>query len=503
MTVTSQQVEWYIARDGAQHGPISDDEMRTFVELGHLRPDDLVWCQRFTEWLPGKQAFPDRFKPKPAPTAPSSAPTPSPALAAPVHGPAPVQAPAPAPGPAPTSAHPSAYAPVRANTPAPLAQSPIEAPQASHAGAHQLDVVAMQTALERERRQRQAAPTEPTGYPEMGRPGPASQPYASAPAPSPHHDPYALSPAPAPSNDHTHLERTTGAPVDDEDRAPSSRLTRRLATAAAVLLILGGLGWLGWQNRAMLSGATAIGGVIASKISGTTPAEAFTLTPFEAPGETRDLIDVSLQKTAVWRILKRDHPDWYADRLADVERMRAQKDNEKVISKFLADVIVTLRRRNAQTALQSPPEYLRTMASAFVANLKQLSSRDGQTCFGFISFGEAHPFMIELAKTPAFSDALQRQMVAVMDSIGAARTNRVVHANTRRPDYDTLTKELMARGWSQADLATFSDPQKLSASPPDRVCTLVQEWFQAQLALKDADLQARLLAESLKPLVGG
>ena len=37
----------------------------------------------------------------------------------------------------------------------------------------------------------------------------------------------------------------------------------------------------------------------------------------------------------------------------------------------------------------------------------------------------------------------------------------------------------------------------------DKVCALVQDWFSTQLELKDAELQSRLLAESLKPLVGG
>jgi hypothetical protein len=60
-------IEWYIAREGAQHGPISDVELRKFLELGHLRPTDLVWCARFTEWQTGEQAFPESFPPKSAP----------------------------------------------------------------------------------------------------------------------------------------------------------------------------------------------------------------------------------------------------------------------------------------------------------------------------------------------------------------------------------------------------------------------------------------------------
>jgi hypothetical protein len=62
MAGSPQQLEWYIARDGAQHGPIADNEMRKFVELGHLKPTDLVWCASFTEWVPGAQAFPELLR---------------------------------------------------------------------------------------------------------------------------------------------------------------------------------------------------------------------------------------------------------------------------------------------------------------------------------------------------------------------------------------------------------------------------------------------------------
>ncbi len=270
-----------------------------------------------------------------------------------------------------------------------------------------------------------------------------------------------------------------------------------------MVLVLSGLAWITWQNRALVSGASAIGSALKATVASTPSADFYRLSPYDAPGDTREAIDAALQRTAIWRILKRDHSQWYAERVADIEQRRAQKVDEKVISKFMADVIVTLRRNHALTALQSSPEHLRSMARAFGDNLRQLASRDGSTCFAFITFGEANPFSLELARTPAFAETTQRQMVAIFESIANGRASRQVHANTRRADYDLLTKELTARGWSQNDLATFSDPARLSASPPEKVCTLVQEWFATHLALGDPELQSRLLAESLKPLVGG
>lgn len=74
MTVQQPDIQWYIARDGKQHGPLSDVEMRTFVAQGHLRPTDLIWRPGFADWRPAPAVFPF-----PAPE-PAPAPTPGPAF---------------------------------------------------------------------------------------------------------------------------------------------------------------------------------------------------------------------------------------------------------------------------------------------------------------------------------------------------------------------------------------------------------------------------------------
>lgn len=56
---------------------------------------------------------------------------------------------------------------------------------------------------------------------------------------------------------------------------------------------------------------------------------------------------------------------------------------------------------------------------------------------------------------------------------------------------------------SQADLQLFADPKSLARSPPERVCSMVQDWFAAHLAVKDAATQERLLVETLRPVVAG
>jgi len=68
MTGQQAEIQWYIARDGKQHGPLSDVEMRTFVAQGHLKPNDLIWRPGFADWRPAPAVFP--FQQPPVPAAP-------------------------------------------------------------------------------------------------------------------------------------------------------------------------------------------------------------------------------------------------------------------------------------------------------------------------------------------------------------------------------------------------------------------------------------------------
>ena len=70
-------------------------------------------------------------------------------------------------------------------------------------------------------------------------------------------------------------------------------------------------------------------------------------------------------------------------------------------------------------------------------------------------------------------------------------------------DADALAGDLAKLGWTQADMQLFSDERALSRAPPEKVCQLVHDWFAAQLAIKDQDIQLRLLVDSLKPVVAG
>ena len=86
MTGPAQPIEWYLARDNKQYGPLSDIELMKLVELRHLRDQDLVWRAGFTDWTSAPVAFPQAFAPpseppraiEPASTAPAAMAEPSP-----------------------------------------------------------------------------------------------------------------------------------------------------------------------------------------------------------------------------------------------------------------------------------------------------------------------------------------------------------------------------------------------------------------------------------------
>ena len=83
MNAQTNEAQWYIARDGKQHGPLTDVEMKTFVGHNYLRPTDLIWKPGMADWLPAPQVFAGLFQQQ-TPAAPQTpAPQPvQPAMAA-------------------------------------------------------------------------------------------------------------------------------------------------------------------------------------------------------------------------------------------------------------------------------------------------------------------------------------------------------------------------------------------------------------------------------------
>ena len=61
--------QWYLSRNGQQHGPFSDADVANFARLGQLHVNDLIWREGFANWRPALTIFPEPL--------PASAPYPA------------------------------------------------------------------------------------------------------------------------------------------------------------------------------------------------------------------------------------------------------------------------------------------------------------------------------------------------------------------------------------------------------------------------------------------
>lgn len=494
MTGSETDIQWFIARDGKQHGPVSDVELKKLMELAHLKPTDLVWRQGFSDWRTAASVFPAIVEaPRPAPPAPAPAPAApkAPSAAGPAQKPGgPASSAAQGPGPS-LQAVPQNKGP---------AGQPIQ-PQLStgyprHPGA--------------------AAPAQSapgSGDPRRAGPGPGlgearpdqlgtrtlgNAPRAAAPGGPRLAPDTRIAPAPGPSTRH--------------DGAPPAR--RRKAPLVAVgLLLMGGVGaWLGSQYTDEIfafvqseNGESSGDSDIATANLAPQADERETAAPqsVAAPTPTLQDVDRTLQGRKVWVSVKQEFPDWYQSRVADVARLSGEEKSEAEITAYLVNQLVQLRRENAKHALAASSPRHKDVAAAFLANLRELAREGGDGCYEFISRGEASSVIITRMQDPARSAQIEAQLVAVVAAIAEGRREPSQHAAPVKTDYDLLAGELGRLGWTQADMQLFANPKELAQAPRERVCSMLQDWFAAHLAIQDQASQERLLFETLKPVVSG
>lgn len=478
MTGATSDIQWYIARDGKQHGPISDVEMRTFVDLGHLKSTDLLWRAGFPDWRPAPMVFPPRRA--------AAAPPPPP--------PQPI-------GPA-TNAQPDHPA-QRQLEPAVAAH----APAARSAGPQAHGTPAFSGHGE-------ANPFVPAGIDRTGA-GKAAAPIRSPEPPKP------IGEAPF-----FPLERHDPGEDDElEDAYAPQRSGRGFKVAAVLvaLVLLATGAMLAYQMRDRLV-AFAIGPskpaepvvVRAPDTPAKSPAVATSVAADAAPAPAQAApvtasindpalaaLDARYQQTPLWTVAKREFPDWYGERLRGVAELEGKQAPPSAVAKYLVEQLVALRRKNADSALASSPARLKTIAAAFLDNLQQLSAHGAETCYGFISQGEVNPRIIELFQEPAQAAPIEAQAQAILEAIAEGRTAPNNHSRPQKSDYDMLAAQLGKLGWSQADMQLFSDPKALARAEPIRICKMVQDWFRAHIAIEDAAVQERLLYETLRPVVSG
>lgn len=65
---------WYYAREGQQHGPHTEEELRRFLAEGRLASSELIWKAGLPGWVPAASVFP--------PAAPAGGPPPVPSSGA-------------------------------------------------------------------------------------------------------------------------------------------------------------------------------------------------------------------------------------------------------------------------------------------------------------------------------------------------------------------------------------------------------------------------------------
>jgi hypothetical protein len=535
MSDNTQAIEWYLARDGQQHGPVSEAELKKIIELGYLKPTDLVWRQGWADWQPAsiilpppeaaKPASPARPVPQPAP-APSAPKAAEPGRRSPEPAPEPTPhvrlEPEPAPAPAPARVARSA---VTARWPEARVEAE-RAPLPSRPGS-QREMLGDEQTVPRY----QPMPGEAPGPERPGRgpmhPG-AMQPGPMFPAPmGPGQGPIAhtghpgTQPAlhshpagPGPGHGHGPQHAPAAAPAPRRPAASADHEAERSGfpwRTAAVLVILAGLGGgafalykSGQLNALPFLGVPAGEGAVPVVSAPTTPSrEAAGKSGSPAPAAANAApIDTRLQRSPLWQILKRDFPDWYKERLGEAQRLAAESRDEREIAAAMTRALVELRRRHNAEALAASPPRLRAIAAAFVDNLGRLARHSTAACYGFISQGETSPAVTSIG-APEYRAALDAQLQAIFEAVAEGRKSPTRHEQPRKEDYDALTAELGKRGWSAADLQLFSDARALARAAPEKVCQMVNDWFAAQLAVKDDAARARLLAEALKPVVAG
>jgi hypothetical protein len=382
MSGPASEAQWYLARDGKQHGPISEAELIKFIEQGHLQPTDLVWREGFADWRPAALVFP------------------------------------PPGGPA-------------ASQQVPPRQRP------------------------------------------MGR-----QPEAAA------------------------AGRPYGPEYDDAEGGPRFRPLR----VAAVLVLLAALaagGTLAYLNAAPLTefvkSLTAASGAVT--VSDRKSLEVPPLAGFR--GGTAETIETHLQATALWRVIKREFPDWYEQRLKEAAALARDDKDDAAIGRYMGGKLRELRRQQAANGLQATQQLLKTVAMAFFDNLGKLRAHNPEACHALIDGGEANPAIVALLQGSEFTPGLQAQLTAVFEAIADGRKQPRVHIRPAAEEFQKLAGGLARMGWTQEDMVLFNDPKAFAKAPPEKVCQLVYDFFKAHVDYGDPEGQTKLIINALPPVFAG
>jgi hypothetical protein len=478
MTGQANEIQWYIARDGKQHGPLTDVEMRTFVAHNYLRQSDLIWRPGMSEWQAAPAVFPAAFHgavQQQVQTQRADHSTPAQSYSA--HYAKPMTA--------ARDAHSSDF------------DAPAE-PQAERSIVKRLAAASVAITLVGGAALSLAVYRQPLMEIVSGSSGAATgdqPPVISAPAdtksadatpqppsaPQPDSPPAATAPAEAASGTGMGNASLRTIQADSADApTPTSPASPNQPTTTS-----------------SVSAPDAPKETQVAAVAPEPPA------PPPPPAVDGSPLDMRLQKVPVWALIKRDYPDWYVSQISAANKLTAENKSNNDVAMLLAQGLVSLRRQNSEKALAASSDKLQAVAAAFLDHLKSLRAQSVSACFGFISKGETSPAVVQMMENPETATALNAQADAIFEAISEGGRNPVKHDAAVKSDYDILIKELGKLGWKEEDLQVFSNPKLLAKREPEQVCKMVQEWFVAHLAVQDKAVRDRLLFETLKPVVSG
>jgi len=528
MTGTEAEIQWYIARDGQQYGPITDAEMKLLVESGHLRSVDLVWRPGFAEWRPATAVFPPRqAEPVPAartaPQAPQNPTTAPQAQTTPSHA----AATDPARTQAPQTRNPQGPAqrnfpqPGQAAGPGPAASGPAASGPAApgSAGMAGTATVRIEPGGTTAGRAAQARPAAAPSNQDARTGSPRSETLGDARGRS------------TPSS--------TSSTTSPKSNGP---LLRKALIVGGVVAVFGTAGVVAGKNKDALLQLAGLNSsktpqvpiIKASPATRTKPTETAALQDPTAPPATppaqsepaaaspadatsataatsepspvakyQAALDERYGKSPLWSYVKRTDPDWYNQHLGEAAKIVADGKPELEATRHMVISLVALRRQSADQALSAGAPRLKAIAAAFLDNLQALAGASPATCYGFISQGETSAPVVEILHQSSGNSAIEAQAVAILEAAAEGKSSPQSHERPKKEDYDVLAGQLGKLGWSQADLQMFADPKALSNAEPARVYQMVRDWFRAHIGIQDEQVQERLLFETLRPVVAG
>ena len=493
------RTEWYLARDGQQYGPITYAEMEKLIELGHLHENDLVWRQGLDEWQPASFAATEIEHIRAAEEATDTTASP---LGSTAIGAASETAPQTDDGnTAPSGPDPHQTSATTAATSGEVSAPDQHRPQSAQPT--QPDATSSGT-------NQYAAPdwqTQPTGHPANHARTYADQRMSGRAGPAARHADMRSAGRDFDEPDFEDDDDDDDDLFDERETARRSSWIGRTVAAALVLGVVGGGGWLAYENREQLMTLAGL-----QQTSGTAPIVSAndqgvrTLAPQDVAlkDDANDTVKIPLLETPLWTAITEAFPVWAEQRRDSAMQLQREGVDAAEIQRRLTIEIAKLRRKYGRSALAAQPDVLMGIAKAFLANLEQLTERDVKACYDFIRRGETSASILKLLQDgDKVSGPIQQQLKLVIEASISGRQDPASHPPPLQKDYQLISAELTKMGWSSAEMEMFSDRRKLSQADPATVCKLVTDWFRAHLRLSDPETQTRLLVQSLRPVVEG